>query len=400
MRILIVSNLFPPSILGGYEILCAQVCDRLQRRGHEVYVLSTPCDREESFPYIVNRSLALYLPFGQPAALQRWRRAVVSRRNEEVTRKLIGRYQPDVVFCWSQLRLTLGAAIAAEATNTTVAYTMNDEHLTGYRSTIGGWRGALRTLVDHHVLRIDSRRLQLAHVSCISKLLKDRLCEAGHPLGRASVHYQGIPVEDFACKSVPGRIGSPLKVLYVGQLHAYKGVHTVIEAMAELAKQDVAAELTICGAGDAAYESHLRQAVSELGVVAHFLGKVERGALPAIYRSKDILVFPSIWSEPFGLTHLEAMASGTPVISTRKGGQSEFLVDGSNALTFEPGDAKQLAERMLLLVSTPALAERLARSARKLVEESFSLDAYVDRLEWWLKEIAVGQKLSETPPIW
>jgi glycosyltransferase involved in cell wall biosynthesis len=106
------------------------------------------------------------------------------------------------------------------------------------------------------------------------------------------------------------------------------------------------------------------------------------------YREHDGLVFPSSWEEPFGLTHLEAMASGIPVLSTTNGGQGEFLRDGDNCLTFEPEDAVGLASRIGQLQSSPDLARRLARAGRRTVERSFSLEGYIQRIQSFLQGVA------------
>ncbi|MDP8227852.1 MAG: glycosyltransferase family 4 protein, partial [Candidatus Electryoneaceae bacterium] len=98
-------------------------------------------------------------------------------------------------------------------------------------------------------------------------------------------------------------------------------------------------------------------------------------------------VFSSIWQEPFGLTHLEAMASGTPVISTADGGHGEFLEDNVNSLIFEKENDQQLAEHMIRLIDDADLRKRLALTARKVVEEHFTLNGYIDRLEQFLRDV-------------
>lgn len=75
------------------------------------------------------------------------------------------------------------------------------------------------------------------------------------------------------------------------------------------------------------------------------LGKVPHDRVSALYRSHDLFVFPSIWQEPFGLTPLEAMASGIPVISTVNGGHGEFVQHKINAFVFKEGDADMLADQ-------------------------------------------------------
>ncbi len=387
MRILVISNLYPPEVLGGYEILCEQVCDLLHAGGHQIKVLTTGSSTPNAHPYPVERSLELYLPFSQPARFARMKRFVTSRKNHRAARSAIQKYKPDVVFIWSQLRLTVGSAKAAEASGVTVAYTMNDEHLAGYLSRQTGWMGSLKQFLDEHILRIGAVSLQLRHTTCISQTVKRRLCEQGLPIPSSKVIFRGIPVEKFPAKSNPGRISPTPKVLYVGQLHSYKGVHTAIQSIGRLHREGQPVELTICGKGTAEYERHLRQLAEATSASITFMGQVPHDRLPEIYRSHDLFVFPSTWAEPFGLTHLEAMASGTPVVSTAEGGHGEFLRHDVNACIFKPNSEYELADRLQTLIQCPDKAARIAVAARAQVERDFSVYAYTQRLEAWLKSI-------------
>jgi spore coat protein SA len=201
----------------------------------------------------------------------------------------------------------------------------------------------------------------------------------------SEVIYQGIPLEQFPLKQQPGTLGTPPRLMYAGQLHPYKGVHTLLEA-AGLLKRDhgLTLQLSIAGDGPAEYREQLRRQATREGLNVSFLGKVPHSELPALYRDSDIFVFTSTWREPFGLTHLEAMASGTPVVSTRDGGHGEFLRHRENSLTFEKENARELADRILLLVRDGELRERLAVSGRREVEERFTMRRYVDDLEGFL----------------
>jgi spore coat protein SA len=112
---------------------------------------------------------------------------------------------------------------------------------------------------------------------------------------------------------------------------------------------------------------------------------VPHNELPALYRNNDIFLFTSTWREPFGLTHLEAMASGTPVVSTRDGGHGEFLRHMENSLVFEKENAAELADRILSLVRDGELRKRLAVAGRHEVEEHFTMSRYVNDLELFLQ---------------
>ena len=397
MRILVLSNLYPPHVLGGYEILCAQVCGELLRRGHAVRVLTSghgtggAPDGGDAEGDGVLRALQLYRPFGTPAGRDRRLRARAGRHNGRVVAGEVAAWAPDVVFVWSQLRLSLGGARAAERSGRPVAYTFNDDHPAGYLPAPFGLRprGFVAFLLDATLFRsATTRPLAFRHTTCISRTLKEVLLEKGLPVPECRVIYQGIPVERFPVKEGPGALGRPARLLYAGQLHSYKGVHTFLEAASRLAARGFPLALTVAGAGDAEYVRRLRGQADGAGCPVAFPGRVPHAEVPALYQSHDIFVFPSVWREPFGLTHLEAMASGTPVVSTADGGHGEFLQDGVNALVFRKEDPEHLAARLEELLTRPETALRLARQAREMVCRDFSLARYAGDLEAFLAEIA------------
>ncbi|MBN2307621.1 MAG: glycosyltransferase family 4 protein, partial [Candidatus Hydrogenedentes bacterium] len=112
----------------------------------------------------------------------------------------------------------------------------------------------------------------------------------------------------------------------------------------------------------------------------------------ALFRSHDVFAYSSAVPEPFGFLHLEAMASGTCVVTTDEGGIAEAVKDGENALVVQPGRANQLANRISRLVNEPEKAEGLARQARAHVEQAFSLERYGAELEACIADaVAAGR---------
>ena len=398
MKILIISNLFPPYFLGGCEILCSQVCQELERRGHQVVVLTSTHGLEAGTTKKdlsnVHRILKLYLPFDQPVRrMMRRRRWQIGKHNYDVAKKVISRESPDVIFIWSQLRLMSGAARAAQDSGLPMVYTFNDEYPAYYRPSRFGLapRTFARYVADNWVFpSITLHGLTFQNSTCISQLLKDNLVSQGVPIFNSEVIYQGIPLEQFPAKSDMGKVERPSRVLYVGQLHQHKGVHTLIEAVNLIASRCGADDIStsIVGDGPEEYKRQLKEMAAQGSATVEFFGKVPHAKLAPIYREHDLFVFPSIWQEPFGLTHLEAMASGTPVISTADGGQGEFLKDGENALIFEKEDSEQLAQQIQRLIGEQDLSRYLAANARATVETEFTLERYIRDLESFLQKAA------------
>jgi len=397
VRILFISNLYPPHFLGGYEILCSQVVEMLKQRGHEIIVLSSDHKNKEiaATPSDNNvlRKLKVYCSFDKKASIQPFARLQTGIFNFRVTRSVLKSFKPDLVFVWSQLRLTTGSARACQRLGYQCFYTFNDDHIAGYKNA--GFalspKGLIKFLLDQTIFRFNCLDgLDISFSTSISRRLRDQICEKGVDVSNTRVIYQGIPIEKFPMRTaspvIPSRTPS---ILYAGQLHHYKGVHTLIKAVHLLpADRFDLINLNIAGSGPDGYLAELRGLCVSEKVRVNFMGRLPSENLPELYRQHDAFVFPSIWPEPFGLTHLEAMSSGTPVISTNDGGHGEFLVHEENALVFPKDDEKALAAQLDRLLCDGVLAEKLRLNARRMVEEKFTLARYVNDLERVLLDAA------------
>jgi glycosyltransferase involved in cell wall biosynthesis len=178
----------------------------------------------------------------------------------------------------------------------------------------------------------------------------------------------------------------------VGQLVEHKGVHTAIEALNHIVSQEEYRNTTLTVAGGTIvpeYESYLRALVNRLGLHQNvfFRGFVSPNALPSLYEEHDILIFPSIWEEPFGIVLLEAMSSGLAIVATGTGGSAEILCDGTNALLFPPGKSDLCAKQIIRLLDDPALYEVLRSNGREAVESKFHFRKTVEKVSDSLKEL-------------
>lgn len=374
MRVFVVSNLYPPHFLGGYELGCRDAVEGLAARGHDVKVLtSTYGVSGPQRDGAVERSLRLYRPGRRSwpiEAARTLRREVVNRR--QVVR-VCRAFRPDVVHVWNLGFLEPSVATIAEALGYPVCYFVSDH-----------W---LARLADGRRSLIFRRPLELAHVQFVSKYLKTAALAAGLPVENAEVVHWGV---DLRLHPFGDDRREPTRLLYVGRLVPQKGFHTALAALRIVLdrKPEHPPSLTIVGAPD----SHdvARQQVEELGLGNHvqFTGLVAREELPPLYDSHDILLFPSVWPEPFSITLLEAMAAGVAVVTTMTGGTGEIAEDGINCLAFAPEDAAGCAAHVLRLMSDRELTRRLRLNARRRIEARFNLDAMVDRIDRSLRDAA------------
>lgn len=174
----------------------------------------------------------------------------------------------------------------------------------------------------------------------------------------------------------PGRFdGRAPYVIYLGRLSPEKGVDILLDAMANL--PDL--ELKIAGDGPQRdtlqtikRERHLNQ--------VEFLGLTVGEQKWRLVREARALVVPSVWYETFGLSALESLAVGTPVVASNIGGLADIVRDGKSGLLFHPGDSQDLRRKLLWLEAHPEQAMAMGRYGRRVVEEQYSAEAHYGRL--------------------
>jgi glycosyltransferase involved in cell wall biosynthesis len=310
----------------------------------------------------------------------------IERQNQLITEEKINEFQPDLIFLWSQLRLTLGCAYTAENSEIPCVYSFNDEWLRWYCPV--QLNRTLKRLIKYIFLNklfriINASQLKLQNCFSISECTHVGIAAEVTNLKTKRIIYQGVHLADFPFSTPREQISNTVKLLYVGQLYEDKGLSTIGDALKALeSKGDFS--LTIVGDGPPEYIKKLKEMCSTLKTQVTFTGKLPRTQLPQIYSLHDIFIFPSICREAFGLTHLEAMACGLPVISSLSGGQREFLKDGVNSLTFNAGNHLQLAAQISTLVQNNNLRLDLIANGRKEIEENFNTKRYFNEIHEYL----------------
>lgn len=421
MKILFITNFYPPASLGGYDQLCQEVGDAFRNRGHDVQVLTSNyrcADLPQPDPAWVHRELHLEMELvpsrnGLQFFTQRKRREAEGLRS---LRQILEKGSPDVVVIWGMWNMyrSLSALVEESMPGRTVYY------LCDYWPTLPNqfenyWNAPPRNILTglpkltlkpfalQILAREDRPDLKLEHVFCVSEYVRNTLVESGRLQPHAGVLHNGINPESFlnACESsrnFANGQNKSLRLLYYGRLNHDKGVHTAIQALGLLKQRALANnfELTILGSGSPDYESKLRQMSGELGVSEQvkFVGHVHRDAIPDWLALSDVYLFTSIWPEPMARSVMEAMAAGRLVIGTEVGGQVEMLIHGKNALTFEPEDVEALADHISRAFHEPQLRLQLARAGQQMVLERFTLDRMVDEMEELIQNI-VRNPVSE-----
>ena len=413
MRILVISNFYPPHFIGGYELGCQDAVEALRARGHDVWVLTSDhgVAGRQRLDHVW-RSLKTVLgwkiePTPRYVLNLLWREIV----NQRAFKVVCQTFRPDVVYAWNLCSISLSLCLLAERAGLPVCYFVFDNWLS--ESETDPWC----SLIDYKPRRFTRkvcwavgrsilRRagvlprlgvLDLSHVQFASRYLKDVALRTGKPVAGAKVIYWGVNLNRYRYKMAGTQRG---RLLYSGQIAPHKGVHIAVEALNSLVRRQRidAVSLTIVGRTTSPdYEAELRRLIARLGLERHvdFVGQISREDLASRYANYDVLLFPSVWQEPFGITPLEAMASGVPVVGTATGGAVEVLEHEVNALVFPRGDAEACASCVQRLLKDDGLYGRIRIGGRQTVEKRFRLDRTIDQLEQDLGEIAEWKSARE-----
>lgn len=189
----------------------------------------------------------------------------------------------------------------------------------------------------------------------------------------ANKRYRPMTIEEITPALARHGLDFPY-ILYVGSIAARKNLPRLLEAYAQLRQWSTQWRLVIVGArkwkSSPVYETVQRLNLAEY---VHFTGYVEEEDLPALYNGADLVTFPSLY-EGFGLPVLEAMACGTPVVTSNSSSLPE--VAGDAALLVEPTDVAAIAAAMRQLLEDKTLALELrARGLARAAQFSWERTA-------------------------
>jgi glycosyltransferase involved in cell wall biosynthesis len=224
---------------------------------------------------------------------------------------------------------------------------------------------------------------QSSAVVAVSKYVKDMLKRRYNV--DSEVIYHGVDANTFKprnkaqSKRELGYEETDFVVLFIGKLHPYKDPLTLIKAFSEAVKKNTNLCLAMIGEGELYQE--VNKKISELNLLnrVKLFRRVSDERLKILYNAADLFVLPSV-GEAFGMTLLEAMASGVPVIASNSGACLEVV--GNAGILFSRGNHIELAEKILRLSHEKELSRKLSEAGMKRVRETFSWE---DKIDQYLK---------------
>ncbi|MEO0316137.1 MAG: hypothetical protein RI928_2593 [Pseudomonadota bacterium] len=392
MKILVVSNLFPPAHIGGYELACRDTVDVLTTAGHACYVLTSDFSAQSTdasdkdTPYTIERVMLLHHNWGGTHAVAPF--DTVQQHNLERLSEAIARVRPQVIYLWNlyglgwQLLQALDQAGAPPAT-----FHFMDWSVMAYQRT---FRKLLSSLRGRGVAIWGNVRPKIRNAIFISRFTRQQLDLSPK---YATVIYPYLRADDIPEKR-DYRLGETIKTVFIGQIELHKGIFFLCEALKSYRHttgRDV--RLDVYGLSRNGKDKLLRQ---QFGDFVSVMTNVDRPSLLQRLAGYDLGFFPSLWEEPFGIAQIEMMQAGLPVISTGRGGSGE-VSNGHNLLLYQHDNQQALKDLLHGLLSCyEETASALGAQARQYVLQHHSVAHYQAALEKHLRQVLTARTSATT----
>lgn len=385
-RILVTTNLFPPQEFGGYGRKLWEFSAELRRRGHDVRVLTADAPEfvkagetgsSDMEPW-VDRSLRLqgtwrdgrahFLPDAQE-------RAAIAAANDRLIIETAARSGSEVCLAGNVDLMSTGFLSALPARGVPLIHTVGNRH-PGYAPA-------------------EASTSPLHRIAPASAWVGRQLAEAGFDFPVQTVIYPGARTDYFYRPFPPAC--DRLRIAYASLFVDYKGPQVLANALALLHARKVPFSCVFAGdTPDTGLLAKVRDYFARQGFAdrVRFIGFQDRRGLAQLFDRANVLVFPSVIDEAFGISQVEAMAAGVAAVSSGTGGGVEIIRDGVDGLLFRNGDHEHLADRLAGLAADPVGWARLAQAGQARAG-AFTVAASVDRLEATFEELLALRAAQE-----
>lgn len=403
LRLLFVSNLYPPQVLGGYELSCARIAEGLRARGHEVRVLTTPTflpttDAAADHGVDVHRTLSLrtYFPLpatgGEIAQLMHHESSVGRFENTRILLDELRDFRPDHVVAFNLVGLG-GIALLDLLGTVDAPWTLNLGDRVPNQLVDG---------IPREVLAVYGAEkpdwFASGNIVALTESLVESIEAGGLRLGEVETMARGVQTDGPVVERSYRRDGVT-RFVFAGSISEHKGVGIILDAAAQVAETSREFTIDLFGSTpsavpDAGADSDpeldvWRQRAADAGLadLVTFHGPVPQSSVVAANRASDAFLFPTWSGEPFGVAPVEAAAVGCVPILTQTSGVAEYLVDGNDCLKITRSVAS-LVDVMRRVVLGDVDLETIGMRGQRHTRAELGFDHSLDLIEANLSRVA------------
>ncbi|MCL4370893.1 MAG: glycosyltransferase family 4 protein [Chloroflexi bacterium] len=394
MKVLTLSDYYPPNTRGGADIAAERLSAELARQGHSVSVLTTVADKSQAVSDTVRGVQVRRIVSHYPAKLRNYMAVYNPMVLGNVADK-IAEFRPDVVHAHNiHTHLSFHTLLVARRAGMPVVLTAHDHQLfccgkfdcsdPSKAVKVPASQCARCQRLRYFPLRnrLIQRALRRsgARVLAVSNALRDDLVANGTDPAVVGVVHNGIDpasmevspehVQGFARRHA---LEGKKVVLFGGRVSHAKGIDQAVAALGKLPR-DLNFVFMVLGSSED-YVSYILQLGHRLSVEDRtvFLPWMSGEDLKAAFSLSSVCLTPSLYREPFNLINIEAMALRKPVITTCFGGPPEVVVDGVTGYVLDPRDVDKMSARLLELLTDDAKARSMGEAGYARVAENFTV---------------------------
>lgn len=359
MKILQITGEYPPLIQGGLGVYVDEIVNQLTEFGHDIDVLLLTGDKS------VYNKIKTHKPQHKQLFLKKIKSKRLDQllRNKHITARellqwcqmeTLSNQNYDLIHVHDWYGVLWGSALKFYR-DTPMVMTSHLPTRAGFTYTGHNVSLKLKMQLEHLGFRVADKIL-VPSFSVRDTLVNEYNIDAQ----KITVIPNGVNQKTFASKCV--KKSTSHKIVWASRLSEQKGLFYLLDVLRELNKRQVVYECTIVGTG--ALENDLKKEIKRLSLEKQVLitGFLEHQNLNKIYRDSSVFVNTSIY-EPFGLVILEAMSSGTPVVSFDVGGISEIVDSNANGVLVPVCRVDQMTDEIAKILNDTAYARSLSKAA-------------------------------------
>lgn len=367
-RILIISNFYPPNIIGGYEIACHDTV-KILKDTYDVSVLTADFKLKTGVysDYVIPK-LKCFKNFGYYSDVIASSEA--ETLNPIVLSEVLHSLKPDLVYVWNFNGLGFNFLEAPNELNIPIVYHFMDESILTYAAN---FKRIVLKILGRYPEPLKNINLKGNYGIFISRFLEGKLHFNTKKILQTKVIYPYVNLLDIDEKTQYS-LGSNMAAIYIGQVEKHKGIDQLCEAI-QLFNLNSKIQLTLkaFGRSSSGLDKELLNKYGDFLVIQS--GCSRENILKNI-RNYDLGFFPSIWDEPFGIAQIELMAAGLPVFTTKRGGSAE-AADSESSLDL---NFQELSSSLEDFISNGNKRELIGRAAREKVRVQFNALVYSEKI--------------------
>lgn len=406
MKILLLSDYFPPEKLDGAGNAAYRLAKEFLRRGHSVFVATSTQNKknEGESTHEGMRIFKIYSDYDLRF------RSYTSLKNFPVLNKIekiLRETKSDIVHAHNiHMYLSYYSLKLAKKYSKAVFLTAHDlmaVHYGKFKNFFGKDCLSVNCPYDYKIKFSDLLetagkkynpfrnmfiRYYLKHADKIFTISdgQKKVLAANDVLNTETIHngidVRGRSVNESDAESFRSThsLGGRKVIFFAGRISESKGSLAILAALKIIKKTIPNVVLAVAGGfGPGTKEMAEHAKMEGLEECLRFLGLLGEGEMKTAYACADVCVTPSIYFDPFNLTNIEAMAAKKPVVGTCFGGTPEIVIDGETGFIVNPLNAGMFAEKVIKLLLDPVLTGKMGQAGYERVREKFSLEVAAEK---------------------